>query len=226
VAALWLTASASTGHADPAQAGPTGTDIRYITAAGWGGYATDGRVFSTVSAEWTEPNVTCGATSDLFAPWVGIDGYTSADPHTVEQTGVETNCSSGTPVYRAWYEMAPAPPVYFGDTVKPGDQVQASVVRKGTTYTLTLTDRTQGWTATVDQTCASCENSSAEVVLESPSRHYPNFGEVTFRQATVDGKPLDSYPTSSINSVNPLDQAETQNSPLHGGAFSVRFNRE
>ena len=54
----------------------------------------------------------------------------------------------------------------------------------------------------------------------------PNFGEAAFRHATIDGKPLDSYPVSSINSVNTLQQAETQNGPLRGGAFSVRYARE
>ena len=61
----------------------------------WGGYVSFGS-FTTATASWTEPSVTCNSTNDLFAPWVGIDGDGSS---TVEQTGVATDCSSGRPVY-------------------------------------------------------------------------------------------------------------------------------
>src|SRR5690242_3822644 len=41
----------------------------------WSGYAATGSGFSSVTSTWTEPSVTCNSTDDLFAPWVGIDGY-------------------------------------------------------------------------------------------------------------------------------------------------------
>lgn len=80
----------------------------------WGGYVATGSNFNSVSGSWTMPQVTCNTSNDLFAPWVGIDGYGS---QTVEQTGVQVDCSSGSPVLSGWYEMYPAPPQYFSDPV-------------------------------------------------------------------------------------------------------------
>src|SRR5437763_5759618 len=109
----------------------------------WGGYVSFGS-FTTATASWTEPSVTCNSTNDLFAPWVGIDGDGSS---TVEQTGVETDCSSGHPVYSAWYEMYPAAPVYYNVSVGAGDHITATVTRTATnTYRLDLSDTTKGWT--------------------------------------------------------------------------------
>ena len=50
-------------------------------------------------------------------------------------------------MYYGWYEMYPAFPVNFSNTVRPGDSMSASVTFSGTsTYTLVLKDTTQGWT--------------------------------------------------------------------------------
>ena len=75
-----------------------------INGYNWSGAAKTGSGFTSVKSSWTEPSVTCNSTNDLMAPWVGIDGYGSS---SVEQTGVATDCSSGHPVYQAWYEMYP-----------------------------------------------------------------------------------------------------------------------
>src|SRR3954452_22827871 len=56
-----------------------------INGYNWGGYVATGATFTSVSATWTEPTATCNSGNDLYAPWVGIDGYSSS---TVEQTGV------------------------------------------------------------------------------------------------------------------------------------------
>ena len=163
-----------------------------INGYNWSGAAATGSGFSSVSANWAEPYVTCNSTNDLMAPWVGIDGYGSS---SVEQTGVATDCSSGSPVYQAWYEMYPDAPVYYGDHVAPGDQISASVSRSGTSYTLTLSDNSQGWTQTTTQSLGA-SNASAEVIMESPTGAYPNFGSVNFSGASIDGSPLgDNSPT-------------------------------
>lgn len=128
-----------------------------------------GSGYTSVSANWTEPAVTCNSTNDLFAPWIGIDGYGSS---SVEQTGVATDCSSGSPAYSAWYEVYPAAPVYYSNSVAAGDSFTASVNRSGTSYTLRITDNTQGWTKTTTQSYAG-DNASAEFILESPTGAYP-----------------------------------------------------
>ncbi|MBY8883294.1 hypothetical protein K7472_00340 [Streptomyces sp. PTM05] len=177
----------------------------------WGGYVAQGS-FSSISGSWTEPQVTCNSSNDLFAPWVGLDGYGS---QTVEQTGVQTDCSSGQPVLSAWYEMYPASPVYWNDPVSEGDSMTASVVSNGGgDYTLTLTDNTQGWTEHTDQNLGA-QNASAEAVIESPSQSYPSFDELDFSGVTVDGQPFDN--------ANPqaLDSGGYTPGPLQNGSFSM-----
>src|SRR5581483_12446319 len=50
----------------------------------WGGYVATAApgTFTTASASWTIPRVTCLKDRDYYAPWVGIDGDGSP---TVEQ---------------------------------------------------------------------------------------------------------------------------------------------
>src|ERR1700691_1053493 len=100
--------------------------------------------YKSVSASWKEPAATCSGRSDQYAAfWVGLDGYSS---DSVEQTGTDSDCDGRTPSYYGWYEMYPADPVYFSNTVKPGDSLSASVKFSGTdTYTLVLKDSTEGW---------------------------------------------------------------------------------
>ena len=104
-------------------------------------------IFATATASWTEPSASCNSTNDLFAPSVGIDSDGSA---TVEQAGVAADCSSGSPVYQAWYEMYPAAPVYYRNPVSAKDKITATVVRTGTsTYRLDISDTTKGWSKSV-----------------------------------------------------------------------------
>ncbi|MFJ9844179.1 G1 family glutamic endopeptidase [Kitasatospora sp. NPDC101155] len=178
----------------------------------WGGYVAQGSGFQSVSGSWTMPTVQCNTSNDLFAPWVGIDGYGS---QTVEQTGVQVDCSSGSPVYSAWYEMYPAPPQYFNDPVDAGDSFTASVVNSGgSTYTLQITDTTKGWTEnTVQQ--LNGQNVSAEAVIESPSQSYPSFSRLDFSGVTVNGQVFDSYAPQAIDSGPYTETA------LSNGSFAI-----
>ncbi|MFC1433921.1 G1 family glutamic endopeptidase [Streptacidiphilus sp. N1-3] len=179
----------------------------------WGGYVATGSGFRSVTGSWTEPAVTCTSRNNLFAPWVGIDGYGS---QTVEQTGVETSCSSGRPVYRAWYEMYPAQPVYLGNAVSVGDSFTGSVTTTSGSgsYKITLTDNTKGWTYTTTQRLRGA-NVSAEAIIESPTQSYPSFSSLTFTGITVNGSTFSAY--------NPLPLASGQYVPtaLNGGTFSL-----
>ncbi|GAA3537033.1 G1 family endopeptidase [Amycolatopsis ultiminotia] len=156
----------------------------------WGGYVSFGD-FTTATASWTEPSVTCNSSNDLFAPWVGIDGDGSS---TVEQTGVATDCSSGSPVYQAWYEMFPDAPVYYSTSEAPvaaGDQISATVTRTGdNTYKLDISDTTKGWSKTITKSLDS-KHASAEAIIESPSDSYPSIdGGVKFSGVKFDDKNL------------------------------------
>jgi hypothetical protein len=187
----------------------------------WSGYAATGSGFGSISASWTEPAVSCNSTNDLFAPWGGIDGYGSS---TVEQTGVATDCSSGSPDYAAWYEMYPAAPVYYSNPVAAGDHISASVTRSGSTYTLVLSDDTQGWSKTTTSSL-SASNTSAEVIIESPTAAYPNFGSVNFTGSTVDGAPFDAYGPIALDASN-ANGFEDHTGPLSNGSFSITYEQE
>jgi Peptidase A4 family len=162
----------------------------------WGGYVSFGS-FTTATASWTEPSVTCNSTNDLFAPWVGIDGDGSS---TVEQTGVETDCSSGHPVYSAWYEMYPAAPVYYNVSVGAGDHITATVTRTATnTYRLDLSDTTKGWSKSTTKSLSS-RHASAEAIIESPTDSYPSIsGGVKFTGVKFNGTNLASTSPSGLD---------------------------
>ncbi len=188
----------------------------------WSGWAVQGSGFTSVSASWTEPAVTCNSTNDLFAPWIGIDGYGS---NSVEQTGVATDCSSGSPEYAAWYEVYPAAPVYYSNAVSAGDSFTATVNRSGTSYTLRITDNTRGWTKTTTQSYAGA-NASAEFILESPTGAYPSFGSVQFTGCTIDGAPLANYGGVALDASNSSGY-EDRTSPVSNGTdFTVTYLQE
>ncbi|MER5641988.1 G1 family glutamic endopeptidase [Kitasatospora sp. NPDC002227] len=211
-AALAVSGAALAG---PAQAvGDTGHGFGNYRYAGsvWGGYVAQGSGFRSISGSWTMPEVQCNSTDDLFAPWVGIDGYGS---QTVEQTGVEVNCQNGSPAYSGWYEMYPAPPQYFSDRVDAGDTFTASVVYSGSgTYTLKLTDTAKGWTHSVRQRING-RNVSAEAVIESPSQSYPSFSSLDFSGVTVNGYSFDAYNPQAI------DSGQYTETGLSNGSFSI-----
>jgi hypothetical protein len=193
-----------------------------INGYNWSGAAATGSGFTSVSASWTEPSVTCNSTNDLMAPWVGIDGYGS---NTVEQTGVATDCSSGHAVYQAWYEMYPKAPVYYTNSVSAGDKFNASVTRSGSTYTLSLTDTTKGWTRTTTKSLSSARNVSAEVIIESPTGAYPRFGTVSFSNAKINGSNLSNFNPVLMDASNSSGY-EDHTSAVSGGSFSISYLHE
>ncbi|MBB1156817.1 MULTISPECIES: G1 family glutamic endopeptidase [Amycolatopsis] len=170
----------------------------HYSGGNWGGYVSFGS-FTTATAGWTEPAATCNSSNDLFAPWVGIDGDGSS---SVEQTGVATDCSSGSPQYQAWYEMYPAAPVYYSASeapVKAGDHITATVTRSNNSYKLDLKNDTQGWTKTTTQSL-NAKHSSAEAIIESPSDSYPAInGGVKFDGVKFDGKNLADTSPQGLN---------------------------
>ncbi|WP_327064477.1 G1 family endopeptidase [Kitasatospora sp. NBC_01250] len=197
-----------------------------INGYNWGGYAATGSGFTSVSATWTEARATCNSTNDLYAPWVGIDGYGSS---SVEQTGVATDCSSGSPVDQAWYEMYPANPVYLSTSSYPvsaGDVINASVTYAGSNkYNLKLTDSSRGWTYSTSKTL-SAQRASAEVIIESPSGAYPNFGTLNFSSATVNGKSLGSSNPVAMDPSNGAYEARTSALGSGGTSFSETYLQE
>ncbi len=193
----------------------------------WSGYAASGSTFSSASASWVQPAGTCTSTSTYSAFWVGLDGFKSK---TVEQTGSEVDCRSGSPVYYAWYEMYPGAAINYSNPVSPGDGFTASVTASGTAFTLKLTDTTEGWTRTEHRNLKSAKKSSAEVIAEAPCctskgavLPLTDFGTVSFTRAEVDGTPIGNSDPHQI-SMGTRAKPKDATSALSGGnAFSVTW---
>ena len=161
--------------------------------------------------------------------WVGLDGFNS---NSVEQTGTDVDCNGSTPEYYGWYEMYPAFPVNYTNTVRPGDHFSASVTFSGTeTYTLVLTDSTQGWTHSTVQNETGLARSSAEVITEAPSSTsgvlpLADFGTVNYSTSSANGTSLGTQsPTQIIMVDNSGKQKDSTSAIASSGAFSNTWIR-
>jgi hypothetical protein len=199
--------------------------ISNSTSTNWSGYAVTGNRFTSVSASWTEPTVKCSGTA-YSSFWVGLDGDTSG---TVEQTGTDADCSGSTPQYYAWYEMYPKFPVNLNGTVRPGDKLSASVTTNGSgSFTLKITDATQGWTNTTTARLKSAKLASAEVIAEAPSSSggvlpLANFGTVSFSGATANGTLFNNLPNLDPITMASGSTVKAQPSSMSSGSFSVTW---
>jgi hypothetical protein len=176
-----------------------------ITNTHWSGYDAMKGDFTSVSASWTQPAVSCAQGGDVVF-WVGLGGGT-ASSDSLQQNGTFVQCEGSTPVYSAWWETWPCNAItQYGGTVKAGDKITASTVNEGSNkYKLTVTDATEGWS--VDPVKAGCNGgttATAEVVTETPEigsglADLPDFKKVTYTSATINGDPLpDAKPTKVI----------------------------
>jgi hypothetical protein len=201
--------------------------LTHATSSNWAGWDNTGSTYTSVSASWVQPTVTCSRRQTSYSSfWVGLDGDGS---NSVEQTGSEADCSRGTPTYYSWYEFYPAYPVNYSNTVRPGDHFSASVTFNGSgKYTLVLTDSTQGWSHTKTGTAAGT-NASAEVIAEAPSSNsgvlpLANFGTVSFSNATVNGAALGTVPTpQKITMASASTTKASVTNLTNNNAFSVTW---
>jgi hypothetical protein len=197
------------------QANDSATGTR---SADWAGWDVTGSTYTSVSASWVQPTVTCTAGDTSYSAfWVGLDGDGS---ESVEQIGTSSDCDSGTPTYSAWYEFYPSDSVQLSDKVKAGDKISARVsYDQSGRYTLKLTDSTQGWTDTKTGSSPQGTNASAEVIAEAPSSSrqadvlpLANFKTVDFTDVTVNGQKL-----TDLDGTTKIDMA-TQSGSRFGNA--------
>ncbi|SEO06848.1 G1 family glutamic endopeptidase [Actinacidiphila rubida] len=205
--------------------GPGGR-ITHSTSSNWAGYAASGGTFTSVSASWVQPAVSCGSATTYSSFWVGIDGDGS---NSVEQTGTEADCSGGRASYSSWYEMYPAYPVNYSNTVSPGDHFTATVSVSGTSFTLTLSDTTKGWTKTTKKSSSSAQKYSAEIIAEAPSSSsgvlpLSNFGTASFTASTANGQPIGNFSPDKINMASGSTTKATTSALSGGENFSVAWN--
>ncbi len=123
----------------------------------WAGYAVTGAGLKTVSGSWKQPTVKCPVNQvQQAAFWVGIDGFSGTTPRSSRSGPTPTaprsaGKTTGTPNYYAWYEMYPQKVMYLSKglyPVSPGNVIGSRVSHAGTTYALTISDTTRGWTFT------------------------------------------------------------------------------
>jgi len=200
-----------------------------VTSDNWSGYAATGSTYTSVSTTFTQPAVKCSSGDQYSSFWVGLDGYSS---DSVEQTGTEADCDGRTAEYSAWYELYPAYPVTYSNTVKPGDVITETVSFSGSeTYAMTIKDSTEGWTKTTTKNSRGDARSSAEVIAEAPYDGgvlpLSDFGTVNFSGSTVDGSTLSSFnPTGIDMTADSNGAAEATVSALSGGSFSDTWNSQ
>jgi len=169
----------------------------------WAGYVVSrsagsgsGSGFSSVSGTWTVPGAACAAGRESHsAVWVGLGG---ANEHAngLEQVGTDADCArTGAAEYSAWYELIPAGPVNLKLSVRPGDQMTASVTVRAHDVTLRMRDLSTGARASATRHVANVDVSSAEWIVEAPSvclaadacatLGLTDFGTVSFASATA-----------------------------------------
>lgn len=100
-------------------------------ATTWSGVvvnAAAGNGITSVSGQWTIPNITPSTSgSSQCAIWVGIDGNVD-NPFDLLQAGIDCVVSSGTPSFYAWWQWVPdGPHKIDGMTVSAGDEIQCSI---------------------------------------------------------------------------------------------------
>ena len=224
-AAVFSAPAASAARTDgPAHTVPD--DLRHSTSGNWSGYAATGGGFTSVAAGWTQPAVTCRSQTTYSSFWIGLDGDGSS---SVEQIGTEADCSGGRPVYSAWSEMYPDGPVNLSNPISPGDAMRASVAYGGSgRFTLVLTDRTKGWSHTINAHLDNPAPASAEVIAEAPSGSagvlpLSDFGTVTFGGATANGAALSSFRPDPITMANGGTPKAVPGPISAAGDFSVTW---
>lgn len=211
-AVITTLAALLSGLPDPTAAGYQAN----LNGMSWSGYAALGAGYRSVAATWSVPTVACTSPRQVVGAWVGLGGIAS---NAVEQTGIEAACSTGRPGYRAWAELAPAPPVYYRDRVTPGDVLSAQVRCSRAGYTLTVIDRSRHWTETTTAPGIG-DNASAEVIVESPTGLFPGFDRFSFTDATVDGRNLRAAQPAALDAANGT-RFQDHTTPFNGTAFTV-----
>jgi Peptidase A4 family len=180
-------------------------------SANWAGYVDAGSNFSYISAQWTEPSITCGSATQETAFWVGFDGYTTS---TIEQAGSIAECLAGTAYNFIWYAMYPTSVyVIVGPAFASGDTIVAVVTAGGgTAYRLSATASVLTTLPGIppfynvvssfnnSQTCSNCADGSAEWVAQAPGTssggQYPL---APFSPWTVSNAGVANYPITGTD---------------------------
>jgi hypothetical protein len=217
------------------------------TSTNWSGYLTPEKAgaYKATSTTFTVPaSITCTSTDTASSFWAGLDGDGDS---TVEQDGVEADCTNGSLALYAWVETYPAPEeeIVSSDTeapvpVEPGDVLVSTVTEDSPSeYTFAMDDETQGWTVDAGMampTGYTGEGQTSEVITEattectSPSATsctvmpLTNFGKVAYTSASYNGgTAYSSSNTTPIELVETDGVRDSVGALGTGGAFTVTY---
>jgi hypothetical protein len=159
------------------------------SSSNWSGYAETG-TFTSISGSWTVPTAAPGAVTTTrgraawySATWLGIDGFNDSN---LIQTGTEQDYDGGAAHYSAWWEILPAAETVIPEPVSQGDVMTATITKTPTQvtvggggffgrghstteyqWTITIADKTQGWSFQTTQAYSGA-GTSAEWIVEAP----------------------------------------------------------
>jgi hypothetical protein len=209
-----------------------------VKSTNWAGNAVwaKGVTFSDVVGSWVQPAVSCPTNAQQDASfWVGIDGFLKGST-TVEQIGTDSDCDkknkklkTGGPTYYAWWEMYPAAATLIPDPVTPGDSMTAQVSATGSSFLLTLTDNSRGWSFSTVQSSSGPQD-SAEWIAEAPegcngcaSVKLADFGTVTFSGLVVTATAASSVFNDDLINMTKGKNARAVTIPVSTSSFSVQW---
>jgi peptidase A4-like protein len=178
-----------------------------------------GKMFNSISGDWTVPTATQHASGDEFSSdWIGIgggcvDAGCTVGDNTLIQTGTEQDVSGGTASYGAWWEIIPGPSISITNmTVAAGDHMHADItepVAGSNVWTITLRNvtRNQTFTQTVPYTST---HATAEWIEETPLilgtgagfAALPNLTTVPFTNAKTNGAPANLAASEEIQLID------------------------
>ena len=198
------------------------------TSTNWSGYLTpaDAGAYQATSTTFTVPtSFSCTRTDTASSFWAGLDGATASST-TVEQDGVEADCTDGSLALYAWVETFPAPEeeIVSGATetpapVQPGDVVVSTVTEDSPSeYTFAMDDETQGWSVDAGMampTGSKGEGQTSEVITEATTEcnsdgsdcaimPLTNFGKVAYTRASYN-----SGTNYASSNTTPIELFET-----------------
>jgi hypothetical protein len=216
------------------------------TSNNWSGYVTpeNAGAYKATSTTFTVPaSIACTSTDTASSFWAGLDGY---DDGTVEQDGVEADCTDGSLSMYAWVETYPAPEEeIISNTdvpapVEPGDVVVSTVTEDSPSeYTFSMDDETQGWTVDAGMAMPSGstgEGQTSEVITEATTEcnsdgtdcaimPLTNFGQVAYTSALYNSGTAytSSNTTTPIELVQSGGVGDTVGALGTDGAFTVTY---
>ena len=166
-----VVAAAAAVTAVLATAGAAAAAVLPTTSSNWAGYVAsrDSGTFRSVTGAWTAPQVDCSSGGTRWsAVWVGLGG-SNPNSSSLAQVGTEADCESGTAHYSSWYELVPEASHSARVTVRPGDQLTASVRAQSGKVRMRISNVTRHTTFIKTLAIKNLDRSSAEWIVEAPS---------------------------------------------------------